>query len=60
MPIVEGYTGLSDDMLLKYLEDSKHLYEGNIEDIVKVSVGATIGTYAGPGAIAVAFFPKNA
>ena len=60
MPIVAGYTGLSDDMLLKYLEDSKHLYEGNIDDIVKVSVGATIGTYAGPGAIAVAFFPKNA
>lgn len=30
-----------------------------ISDIRKVSVGATVGTYAGPGAIAVAFYPKG-
>ena len=59
MPICVGYTGLSDDLLNKYLEDSSHLYEGNINDIPKVSVGATVRTYAGPGAIAVAFFPKG-
>ncbi len=59
MPICVGYTGLSDDLLVKYLEDSSDLYDGDISDINKVSVGATIGTYAGPGAIAVAFFPKG-
>ena len=59
MPLCVGYTGLSDDLLLKYLEDSKELYEGDVSEIKKVSVGATIGTYAGPGAIAVAFFPKG-
>ena len=46
-------------LLVKYLEDSSELYDGDISDINKVSVGATIGTYAGPGAIAVAFFPKG-
>ena len=59
MPVVTGYTGLSDDLLQKYLEDSKDLYDGDISDIRKVSVGATVGTYAGPGAIAVAFYPKG-
>ena len=59
MPVVTGYTGLSDELLQKYLEDSKDLYEGDISDIRKISVGATVGTYAGPGAIAVAFYPKG-
>ena len=59
MPVVTGYTGLSDDLLQKYLEDSRDLYDGEIKDIRKVSVGATVGTYAGPGAIAVAFYPKG-
>lgn len=59
MPLCVGYTGLSDELLQKYLEDSRDLYKGDICDIRKVSVGATIGTYAGPGAIAVAFFPKG-
>ena len=59
MPVVTGYTGLSDDLLQKYLEDSRDLYDGDIKDIRKVSVGATVGTYAGPGAIAVAFYPKG-
>jgi len=59
MPFITGYTGLSDDLLQKYLEDSKDLYDGDISDIRKASVGATVGTYAGPGAIAVAFYPKG-
>ena len=57
MPICFGYTGLSDDMLQKYIADSHELYEGDAYNIV--SVGSTIGTYAGPGAIAVAFYPKK-
>lgn len=59
MPVVTGYTGLSDELLQKYLEDSRDLYEGKVSDIRKISVGATVGTYAGPGAIAVAFYPKG-
>ena len=51
-------------MLRKYIRDSARLYEGKIDpnEIGKfriAKVGATIGTYAGPGAIAVAFFSKK-
>ena len=60
MPVCLGYSGLSDDMLRKYINDSASLYEGKTESLNVVTVGSTIGTYAGPGAIAVAFFPMNA
>ena len=58
-PTCLGYTGLSDDLLIKYVEDSKELYEGYEDRIQYAEVGATIGTYAGPGAIAFAFFEKH-
>ena len=58
MPLLLGYTGLSDAMLLKYIEDSKHLWEGNVDEVRYTSIGSVIGTHAGPGAVAVAFF-KN-
>ena len=58
MPLLLGYTGLSDAMLLKYIEDSKHIWEGNVDAVRYTSIGSVIGTHAGPGAVAVAFF-KN-
>ena len=58
MPLLLGYTGLSDAMLLKYIEDSKHLWEGNVAGVRYTTIGSVIGTHAGPGAVAVAFF-KN-
>ncbi len=62
-PYCFGYTGFSDETLRKYIHDSARLYEGKIDiddpsQIPIAKVGATIGTYAGPGAIAVAFFSK--
>lgn len=57
-PICLAYSGFSDDMLMKYVEDSKVLYEGNEDRLQYAVVGATIGTYAGPGAIALAYFEK--
>ncbi len=58
MPLLLGYTGLSDAMLLKYMDDSKHLWEGNVDAVQYTTVGSVIGAHAGPGAVAVAFF-KN-
>ena len=57
-PLALGYTGLSSKLLRKYLADNRALWEGHIsEDELPIhSVGATIGTHAGPGAIAVAYF----
>lgn len=57
-PVLLGYTGLSDALLVKYIEDSKHIWEGNLEEVRYVTLGSVIGTHAGPGAIAVGFF-KN-
>lgn len=58
MPVLLGYTGLSDKLLRKYLDDNRSIWEGRIaeDDLPITSVGATIGTHVGPGAIALAFF----
>ena len=58
-PVCLGYTGFDDAFLQKYIRDSAFLYEGHEECLQITSVGATIGTYAGPGAIALAFFAKG-
>lgn len=57
-PILLGYSGISDALLQKYIEDSRHIWEGNLEEIRYTSVGSVIGTHAGPGAVVVAFFKK--
>ena len=57
-PVLLGFTGISDALLLKYIEDSKHIWEGNLSEIRYVTIGSVIGTHAGPGAIAVSFFKK--
>ena len=61
MPLALGYTGLSDAVLKKYIEDSAALWAGHTESELPVhTIGATIGTHVGPGAVAVAFFqPAN-
>ena len=58
MPVLLGYSGLSDALLLKYIEDSNSLWEGGLDEIHYTSIGSVIGTHAGPGAIAAAFFKK--
>ena len=57
-PVLLGFTGLSDALLLKYIEDSKYLWEQGLKDIRYTAIGSVIGTHAGPGAIAAAFFKK--
>lgn len=60
MPIELAYAGLDDALLRKYIEDSRHIWEGHVEldDLPVHTVGATIGTHVGPGAIALAFFKQ--
>ena len=57
-PVLLGYSGLSDALLLKYIEDSRHIWEGNLDEVRYTTVGSVIGTHAGPGAVVVAFFKK--
>ena len=57
-PVLLGYTGLSDALLVKYVEDSKHIWEAGTPKVRYTTIGSVIGTHAGPGAVAVAFFKK--
>lgn len=59
MPFTLGYTGLSDSLLLKYIADSEVLYKGKVDKLPISTIGSTIGTHAGPSAIALAFFPQH-
>ena len=56
MPFVLGYTGFSDVMLQKYIADNEALWKHSVDALETASVGGTIGTHVGPGAIGVAFF----
>lgn len=57
-PVLLGYTGLSDILLQKYIKDSRRLWEQGLNEVRYTTIGSVIGTHAGPGAIAVAFFKK--
>ena len=58
-PLLLGYTGLSDMLLQKYIKDSAILWEGNREQLPYTIIGSVVGTHAGPGAVAVAFFGEK-
>ena len=55
-PFVLGYTGLSDSLLQKYIMDHEAYWKSHVDALETSSVGGTIGTHVGPGAIGVAFF----
>lgn len=55
-PYCLAYSGLSDALLQKYIEDSAELWQGHTDALPISTVGCAIGTHAGPGAVAVAFF----
>lgn len=55
-PVMLGYTGLSDALLQKYVQDSAALWEGHKETLPVSIVSSVVGTHVGPGAVAVAFF----
>ncbi len=55
-PFALAYSGLSDRLLQKYIEDSSEIWSSHTETLPISTVGCTIGTHAGPGAVAVAFF----
>lgn len=57
-PVLFGYTGISDESVRNCIETCKNVWYDNVKDAHYVSVGSVIGTHAGPGAIAMAFFKK--
>lgn len=57
-PVLLGYTGLSSILLEKYIRDSAALWEPHGGPLNATPIGSVIGTHAGPGAVAAAFFKK--
>lgn len=55
-PFCLAYSGLSDSLLRKYIADSAELWQGKTQELPIATIGCAIGTHAGPGAVAVAFF----
>lgn len=60
MPLLLGYTGLNDVLLQKYIADSAYLWEAHGDALQATCIGSVVGTHAGPGAVAVAFFQQEA
>jgi DegV family protein with EDD domain len=56
MPYAVAYSGLSDEILRKYMRDSVALWQGKTDNVPSYMIGSTIGTHIGPNAIAVSFF----
>ena len=61
MPFYLVYSGLDRTLLNKYVKDSEPLFCDHItaEELPSASIGATIGTHVGPGAVGVAFFAEQ-
>ena len=57
-PLCLAYSGLSDELLQKYIADSAELWQDKTDELPIATVGCVIGAHAGPGAVAVAFFDK--
>lgn len=57
-PLLLGYTGLSDASLERFAQDNADLWQDRQAPIHRATIGSVIGTHAGPGAFAVAYFKK--
>ncbi len=57
LPYAVAYSGCDKCLLNKYLETNKELYQD--KNLPIYSIGATIGTHVGNGAVAVSFFKED-
>ena len=59
MPLMLGYSGSSDEALREYIAAKPRDLGGELDTLPVTSIGSTIGTHVGPGAIVVAFLPRK-
>lgn len=57
-PVLLGYTGVSSILLERHVEECHALWSQSKRPLYQAPIGSVIGTHAGPGAIAAAFFKK--
>lgn len=60
MPFMLVYSGTDDTLLREYIEHSRDLWQAHVQELPISTIGSTIGTHAGPGAVGVAFFAAHA
>ena len=58
-PVLLGYSGTDDTMLRRYIDDFSKLWTDHAEELNIAEIGSVVGTHAGPGAIAAAFFANT-
>lgn len=58
-PVLLGYSGTDDTMLHRYIDDYSKLWAGHTDGLHISEIGSVVGTHAGPGAVAAAFFANN-
>ncbi len=59
LPAMLAFSGTDDALLKGYIDNSRALWEGHLNELPVTMIGSTISTHAGPGAIAVAFFAEE-
>jgi len=58
MPFGVLWSGTDSTIADKYIKDSKDIFPDGLKEIPIRTMGSTIGTHVGPGAIGIAFFEK--
>lgn len=58
LPILLAYSGRSKEALDNYINDNRDLWSEHLKSLHTSQLCSVIGTHAGPGAIAAAFFAK--
>ncbi|MBE6008011.1 MAG: DegV family protein [Lachnospiraceae bacterium] len=58
-PVLFGYTGTDSMPVKRYLEESAAQWTETLDEIAYYIVGSVVGTHAGPGAFAAAYFVKE-
>ena len=58
-PVLLGYTGLNSALLEKFTAEGVSLWDDPAAVPASTVVGSVVGTHAGPGAVAIAFFSKE-
>lgn len=60
MPLMLAYSGTDDALLQQYIHNSKEIWQEHVKELPICTVGSTIGTHVGPGAIILSFFADQA
>ena len=59
LPVLLAYSGRSKEILDNYINDNRDLWSDHVKTLSTSQLCSVIGTHAGPGAIAAAFFAKK-